>query len=65
VLVGAVGLAKRSLVRYRVCMTSVTNINDVLDGHVGLDLSCVDRLLCNAYVPNLQGRRKWVGASRL
>ena len=35
-------------------MTSVTNINDVLEGHVGLDLSCVDRLLCNAYVPNLQ-----------
>ncbi|MGH9090475.1 MAG: hypothetical protein ACRDZR_03705 [Acidimicrobiales bacterium] len=35
-------------------MTTVTNINDVLDGHIGLDLSCVDRLLCNAYLPNLQ-----------
>ncbi|MDA8311110.1 MAG: hypothetical protein M0Z46_10965 [Actinomycetota bacterium] len=35
-------------------MTSVTNINDVLDGHVGLDLSCVDRLYLNAYVPKLQ-----------
>ena len=35
-------------------MTSVTNINDVLDGHVGLELACVDRLYLNAYVPNLQ-----------
>jgi hypothetical protein len=35
-------------------MTSVTNINDVLDGHVALDIECVDRLYLNAYVPNLQ-----------
>ena len=35
-------------------MTSVTNINEVLDGHGGLDLSCVDRLYLNAYVPKLQ-----------
>jgi hypothetical protein len=34
-------------------MTSVTNINDVLEGHVGLDLTCVDRLYLNAYVPNM------------
>ena len=32
----------------------VVNINDVLDGHVALDLSCIDRLYLNAYVPNLQ-----------
>ncbi len=25
-------------------MVSVTNINEVLDGHVGLDLDCLDRL---------------------
>jgi hypothetical protein len=25
-------------------MTSVVNINDVLEGHVGLDLACIDRL---------------------
>lgn len=30
------------------------NVNDVLDGHVGLDLDCVDRLYLNAYVPNLR-----------
>ena len=35
-------------------MTSVVNINDVLEGHVGLDLDCIDRLYLNAYVPNLQ-----------
>jgi hypothetical protein len=35
-------------------VTSATNINEVLDGHVGLDLECIDRLYLNAYVPNLQ-----------
>jgi len=35
-------------------MASVVNINDVLEGHVGLDIECVDRLYLNAYVPNLQ-----------
>lgn len=35
-------------------MTSVVNINDVLESHVGLDLACIDRLFLNAYVPNLQ-----------
>jgi hypothetical protein len=35
-------------------MTSVTNINEVLEGHVGLEVDCVDRLLLNAYVPKLQ-----------
>jgi hypothetical protein len=34
--------------------TSVVNINEVLDGHVSLKVDCVDRLLLNAYVPNLQ-----------
>ncbi|MCP4965050.1 MAG: hypothetical protein GY926_07425 [bacterium] len=35
-------------------MGTVTNINDVLDGHVSLEVECVDRMLLNAYVPNLQ-----------
>jgi len=35
-------------------MTNVVNINDVLDGHVSLEVTCVDRLYLNAYVPNLQ-----------
>jgi len=35
-------------------MTTVVNINEVLDGHVGLRIECIDRLYLNAYVPNLQ-----------
>jgi len=35
-------------------MASVVNINDVLEGHVALEVECVDRLLLNAYVPGLQ-----------
>src|SRR6266508_4107998 len=35
-------------------MAAVININDVLDGHVALEVECVDRLYLNAYVPNLQ-----------
>ncbi len=35
-------------------MAGVVNVNDVLDGHVVLDLECIDRLYLNAYVPNLQ-----------
>jgi hypothetical protein len=35
-------------------MASVANINDVVEGHVALEVECVDRLLLNAYVPSLQ-----------
>jgi hypothetical protein len=35
-------------------MACVTNINEVLEGHVKLELECVDRLYLNAYVPVLQ-----------
>ena len=35
-------------------MAAVVNVNDVLDGHVALDLDCLDRIYLNAYVPNLQ-----------
>ena len=35
-------------------MVSEANINDVLEGHVALEIECVDRLYLNAYVPNLQ-----------
>jgi hypothetical protein len=42
-------------------MSAVVNINDVLDGHVALEVDCVDRLYLNAYVPRLQvgGQVKW------
>ena len=29
-------------------------VNDVLDGHVALDIQCLDRIYLNAYVPTLQ-----------
>jgi hypothetical protein len=32
----------------------VVNINDVLGDHVALEVECVERLLVNAYVANLQ-----------
>ena len=35
-------------------MAEVVNINDVLDGHVVLDLQCLDRIYLNGYVPKLQ-----------
>jgi hypothetical protein len=35
-------------------MVSVTNINELLEGHVALEVECVDRLYLNAYAPTLQ-----------
>jgi hypothetical protein len=35
-------------------MAGVPNVNDLLEGHVTLDLQCLDRIYLNAYVPNLQ-----------
>jgi hypothetical protein len=34
--------------------TRVVTLNDVLDGHVGLDLECFDRIYLNGWVQNLQ-----------
>ena len=35
-------------------MASVANINDVIEGHVALEVECVDRIVLNAYVARLQ-----------
>jgi hypothetical protein len=35
-------------------MAALPNINDLLDEHSVLDLSCLDRIYLNAYVPKLQ-----------
>src|SRR5438045_3432533 len=35
-------------------MAEPVTVNDVLDGHVALDLECLDRIYLNGYVPNLQ-----------
>ena len=48
------GRAEPALRGHAALMASVANINDVLEGHVALEIECVDRLYLNAYVPNLQ-----------
>lgn len=35
-------------------MSATVTVNDLLDGHVVLDLECLDRIYLNGYVPNLQ-----------
>ena len=35
-------------------MARVLTVNDVLDGHMMLDIQCLDRIYLNAYVPTLQ-----------
>lgn len=35
-------------------MASTVTVGDVLDGHAGLDLECLDRIYLNGYVPTLQ-----------
>src|ERR1700751_1326774 len=35
-------------------MARGVTVNDVLDGHVALDIQCLDRIYLNAYVPVLQ-----------
>src|SRR6516165_6982352 len=35
-------------------MVTTVTVNDVLDGHVVLDVECLDRIYLNGYVPNLQ-----------
>jgi hypothetical protein len=34
--------------------TTGSTVNDLLDGHVALDVQCLDRIYLNGYVPNLQ-----------
>jgi len=41
--------------------TRVITVNDILDGHVGLDLECFDRIYLNGWVPTLQVPGQVVG----
>jgi len=34
--------------------TRRVTVNDLLDGHVGLDLRCLDRIYLNGYLPTVQ-----------
>jgi len=38
----------------RMARAAVVNINDVLEGHIRLELDCLDRIYLNAYVNKLQ-----------
>ena len=40
-------------------MAATVTVNEVLDGHVGLDVECLDRIYLNGYVPNLQWAGRW------
>jgi hypothetical protein len=40
-------------------VAAVVNSNEVLDGHIALDLDRLDRLYLNAYIPNLQVGGQW------
>jgi hypothetical protein len=35
-------------------VATVGNVNEILDGHIVLDLECLDRVYLNAYIPKLQ-----------
>jgi len=35
-------------------MVATVTVNDLLEGHVGLDIECLDRIYLNGYVPTLQ-----------
>jgi hypothetical protein len=35
-------------------MAAAVTVNDLLDGHVAVDVECLDRIYLNGYVPNLQ-----------
>jgi hypothetical protein len=42
-------------------MSQTLTVNDVLDGHVALDVKCLDRIYLNGYVPKLQVAGQVVG----
>jgi hypothetical protein len=44
--------------------TRVITVNDILDGYVGLDLECFDRIYLNGWVPTLQLPGLWGSRSR-
>jgi hypothetical protein len=41
-------------------MGDVVNIDNLLEGHVGLDMECLDRTYLNVYVPRL----RWASPAR-
>jgi hypothetical protein len=48
------GPALSGAARLWAAIVVTVTVNDVLDGHVALDVQCLDRIYLNGYVPNLQ-----------
>jgi hypothetical protein len=40
-------------------VTRVVTVNDILDGHVGLDLECFDRIYLNGWVHTCRCPGRW------
>jgi hypothetical protein len=51
IVVDLSGRQSRPSGAHAVAVASVTNINEVLDRHVALEVECVDRLYLNGHVP--------------
>src|ERR1700712_2668928 len=48
-----------TLARRSAMATCVVTLNDILEGHVGLDSQCFDRIYLNGWVPNLHVSGQW------
>jgi hypothetical protein len=47
-------MALRKLTERGPVVAHLSTIDEILEGHVVLDLECLDRIYLNAYVPTLQ-----------
>src|SRR4030088_1401177 len=47
-------MALRKLTERGPVVAHLSTIDEILEGHVVLDLECLDRIYLNAYVPSLQ-----------
>ena len=54
-------MVRTGLAEKAVGMAATVTVNDVLDGHVGLDLECPDRVYLNGYLP--EGAGRWAGGA--
>ena len=43
----------------RLGMGAVATVGELLEGHVGLDVECMDRIYLNGCVPHLQVGGRW------
>ena len=53
------GRQSRPSCAHALWVTSTTNINEVLEGHVSLEIESLDRIYLHGYVPNLMVAVRW------